>query len=72
MYKLVLAAAATMLALVAVTAPAAACPTGYKRVWIQNNPVCQLDVQASSKLKAATAPKPAKAKALSARKPKRN
>jgi hypothetical protein len=34
--------------------PAHACPAGYKRVWIQGNPVCRLDASASSSLKTST------------------
>lgn len=33
---------------------AQACPIGYKRVTIQGNSVCQLDVSASNSLKAPT------------------
>lgn len=60
MTKLILTALLAVAGLAPIAAPAYACPHGYKRVWIQGNPVCQLDVSASNKLKAATGTPPAK------------
>ncbi|MFP4537678.1 MAG: hypothetical protein ACLFPA_05200 [Dichotomicrobium sp.] len=55
--KTLLVASALAVAITAVgTGSAFACPNGYKKVWIQGNPVCQLDASASNKLKANTKP----------------
>jgi hypothetical protein len=51
----VLASLAGAAALMAISAaPAEACPNGYKRVWIQGNPVCRLDATSTNSFKAAT------------------
>ncbi len=52
----ILRVTATVASLIAFSGAAFACPNGYKRVWIQGNPVCQLDASASTKLKANTGP----------------
>jgi hypothetical protein len=66
MTKVFVAVLAATAGLVTLASTASACSPGYKRVWIQGNPVCRIDASASNKLKAATpavnAPLPAAAK----------
>ena len=61
MRKSILLGLLSALAITMAGTAANACPAGYKRVTIQGNSVCQLDVSASNKLKAATTPKPSAA-----------
>ncbi len=55
--KLVLPALSLAAGLVVSVAAAQACPNGYKTVWIQGNPVCQLDASASNNLTTPGGPK---------------
>lgn len=48
--KIFVAAAAAAVAMAGLSAPASACPAGYKPVWIQGNKVCMLDASASNSL----------------------
>ena len=50
MQKKIFAAVAAAVAVGALSAPASACPNGYKPVWIQGNKVCMLDASASNSL----------------------
>lgn len=47
-----IASAVAIAATVGLTSAASACPHGYKRVTIQGNSVCMLDVQPNNNLKA--------------------
>jgi hypothetical protein len=52
MKKSLIASVIAVAGVISISTSAFACPNGYKRVWIQGNPVCQLDASASNSLKA--------------------
>lgn len=68
MHKLALTAIAMTGAMIALAAPAAACPSGYHAAWIQGNKVCAHNVGGNGQLKANTGPKLKKLKPIRAAK----